>query len=60
MFNFSELFGAIIQLLIGWFVTVKMCDVVGAKGLLATIIKIVGVIILISGFISLAHCFFRF
>lgn len=56
----SALVGAIVQLVIGWFVTDKMCGIVGAKGLLATIIKIVGVLILISGFVDLAHCFFSF
>lgn len=56
----SALIGAIVQLVIGWFVTDKMCNIVGAKGLLATIIKIVGVLILISGFVNLAHCFFSF
>lgn len=33
---------ALLKLAIGWFVTYKVVDIVGAKGKLATIIKIIG------------------
>lgn len=48
--------GSIIEICIGWFVLEKMPNVVGAKGLLATIIKIVGVCFLIGGVVSLLRC----
>lgn len=43
---------SIIEIIIGWFVLEKMPSVVDAKGTLATIIKIVGVLILIHGLIA--------
>lgn len=52
--------GAIIEIIIGWFLLDKVPSIVGASGLLATVIKIIGVIVLIGGFVSLAHCFFIF
>lgn len=39
------LISSIIKIIIGWFVLEKMPDVVGAKDLLATIIKIIEVIV---------------
>lgn len=52
--------GAIIEIVIGWFLIDKVPDIVGARGLLATVIKIIGVLVLIGGFVSLAHFFFSF
>lgn len=44
---------ALLEIVIGYFITYKVPNIVGAKGLLATIIKIIGIILLIGGFISL-------
>lgn len=52
--------GAIIEIVIGWFLIDKVPGIVGARGLLATVIKIIGVLALIGGFVSLAHFFFSF
>lgn len=52
--------GAIIEIVVGWFVTYKVCGIVGAKGILATVIKLIGVIILIAGGVSLVRCFIHF
>ena len=54
------LISSIIKIIIGWFVLEKMPGVVGAKDLLATIIKIIGVIVLISGLIDIIHIFISF
>ena len=52
--------GAIIEIVIGWFLIEKVSSIVGAYGILSTVIKIIGVIVLIGGLVSLAHCFFSF
>lgn len=52
--------GSIIEFAIGWFVTYKMCGIVGAKGILATIIKIIGVLLMIGACLSLAHSILKF
>lgn len=49
---------AIITILIGWFVLEKVPSIVSARGTLSTIIKLVGVIICIAGFVDLAHALF--
>jgi len=49
---------AIITILIGWFVYEKVPTLVSATGVLATIIKLVGVVICIAGFVDLAHALF--
>ena len=57
---YNMLISSIIKIIIGWFVLEKMPGVVGAKDLLATIIKIIGVIVLISGLIDIIHIFISF
>lgn len=52
--------GAIIKIVIGWFLIDKVPGIVGAKGLFCTVIKVVGVLVLISGFVGLAHCILYF
>lgn len=52
--------GIIIEIEIGWFVLEKMPAIVGAGGLLATVIKIIGVLLLIGGFVSLVRYFVTF
>lgn len=52
--------GIIIEIAIGWFVLEKMPAIVGASGLLATVIKIVGVLLLIGGFVSLVRYLITF
>ena len=49
---------AIITILIGWFVYEKVPTLVSARGTLATIIKLVGIVICIAGFVDLAHALF--
>lgn len=51
---------ALLEFAIGWFVTYKMCGIVGAKGMLATIIKIIGVLLMIGACLSLAHSILKF
>ncbi len=48
---------SIIELVIGWFLIDKVPSMVGASGTLATIIKLVGVVFLISGFVHLVGRF---
>lgn len=52
--------GSIIEIIIGWFLVNKVPSMVDAKGMLATIIKIVGVIFIIGGFVSLVRCVIPF
>lgn len=52
--------GSIIEIIIGWFLVDKVPSFVGAKDMLATIIKIIGVIFLIGGFVSLIRYFIHF
>lgn len=47
---------AIIALGIGYFVTYKVPDILNLKGKTSTIIKIIGIIFLIMGFISFVKC----
>ncbi len=52
--------GILIEIMIGWFVLEKMPAIVGASGLLSTVIKIIGVVVLIGGFVSLIRYFIAF
>ncbi|MBQ0048029.1 MAG: hypothetical protein KBT33_11110 [Prevotellaceae bacterium] len=54
------MFGAIIEIVVGWLVTYKVCEIVGAKGFFATVIKLIGIVFLIAGCVSLARCFISF
>ena len=47
--------GSIIEIAIGYFVTYHIPKIVGAKGTSAKVIKIIGIIFLIGGFISLVR-----
>lgn len=51
---------ALLELGIGWFLTYKVVRIIGAKGNLALIIKIIGVLLMIDGVISLVHLILRF
>lgn len=46
---------SLLELAIGWFVTYKVVKIVGAKGNLAIIIKLVGVLLIIGGTVSFVH-----
>ena len=49
---------AFITILIGWFVYEKVPTIVSARGSLATIIKLVGIVICIAGCVDLAYALF--
>lgn len=49
------MFSAIIEIIVGWFVMDQVPSLVNAKGSLASVIKLVGVIILIGGFVHLLY-----
>ena len=51
---------ALLELGIGWFLTYKVVRIIGAKGNYAIIIKIIGVLLMIGGVVSLAHLILRF
>lgn len=51
---------ALLELGIGWFLTYKVVRIIGVKGKLAMGIKIVGILLMIGGVVSLAHSIFRF
>lgn len=51
---------ALIELAVGWFVTYRVAKIVGAKGKLAIVIKVIGVLLMIAGVISFTHLIFRF
>lgn len=51
---------ALLELGIGWFLTYKGVRAIGAKGNLAMVIKIIGVLLMIGGVVSLAHSILRF
>lgn len=51
---------SLLQLAIGWFITYKVVRIVGAKGNLAIIIKIIGVLLMIGGAVSFVHSVIRF
>jgi len=46
---------ALLQLAIGYFVCFHVCRIVGAKGTLATCIKLVGVLLLICGVVNIVR-----
>ena len=46
---------ALLELGIGWFLTYKVVSIIGAKGKFAMIIKIIGLLLIIGGVVSLAH-----
>jgi len=50
---------ALLELGIGWFLTYKAVRVIGAKRRLAMVIKIIGIILMISGVVSLTHLILR-
>lgn len=56
----NNLINALLQFAIGWFVTFKMVKIVGAKKNLATIIKIIGVLLMIGACITITHTVLRF
>lgn len=51
---------AFLELGIGWFLTYKVVRITGAKGDFAMVIKIIGVLLMIGGVVSLAHSILRF
>lgn len=51
---------AIIALGIGYFVTYKVPEILKLQGTLSTVVKIIGILLLICGFISLAECISEF
>lgn len=51
---------ALLELGIGWFLTYKVVRIIGAKGNFAMAIKIIGVLLMIGGVVSLAHSILRF
>lgn len=51
---------ALLKLGIGWFLTYRVVQIIGAKGNFAMIVKIIGVLLMIGGVVSLAHTMFRF
>ena len=51
---------ALLELGIGWFLTYKVVRIIGVKGSFAMIIKTIGVLLMISGIVSLAHSILRF
>jgi hypothetical protein len=51
---------AILEIGIGWFLTYKTVSIIGAKGNFAMVIKIIGVLLMIGGVISLVHSTQRF
>lgn len=51
---------ALLELGIGWFLTYKVVRIIGAKGSFAMGIKIIGVLLMIGGIVSLVHSIFRF
>ena len=50
----------LLELGIGWFLTYKVVRIIGAKGNFAMVIKIIGVLLMIGGVVSLAHSMLRF
>lgn len=50
---------ALLELGIGWFLAYKVVRIIDAKGKFAMIIKIIGVILMIGGVVSLAHSILR-
>lgn len=46
---------ALLELGIGWFLTYKAVRIIGAKGNFAMVIKIIGMLLMIGGVVSLAH-----
>ena len=52
--------GSIIELAIGWFITYKVPSILKAKGTQATIIKLIGWLLMIAGVISFARAIFGF
>lgn len=46
---------AIIELGVGYFVTYSVPGILGLKGLIATIVKVIGIILLLAGFVSLVQ-----
>lgn len=51
---------AIIALGIGYFVTYKVPSILSLKGMTATIVKVIGIILLIMGFISFVESISEF
>lgn len=51
---------AIISLGVGYFVTYKVPLILSLKGMTATIVKVIGIILLIMGFISLVESISEF
>lgn len=50
--------GLIVKLIIGWFLYEKIPNLVGASGILATIIKLVGILMIISGLVDIVYWIF--
>lgn len=50
--------GLIVKLIIGWFLLLKIPNLVGASGILATIIKLVGILMIISGLVDIVYWIF--
>lgn len=51
---------ALLELGIGWILTYKVVRIIGAKGNFAMLIKIIGVLLMIGGIVSLVHSTLRF
>lgn len=51
---------ALLELVIGFFVTYKVVKIVGARGKLAIAIKVIGVLLMIAGAVSFTHSIFHF
>lgn len=52
--------GSLIEIAVGYFILKYVPSLIDARGVLATIIKLIGVLILIAGFVSLAQSLFSF
>ena len=51
--------GSIIEIIIGWLVTYKAPKILKTKGTQATIIKLIGGLLIIAGVISFARAIFE-
>lgn len=55
-----SMINALLELGIGWFLTYKVVRIIGAKGNFAMVIKIIGILFMIGGVVSLVRSIFPF
>lgn len=51
---------AFLELVMGWFVIYKVVKIMGTRGKLAIVIKVIGVLLMIADVVSFTHLIFRF